>query len=258
MTEKTDWNPELYLKYRNERTQPSIDLVSRINLADPATAADIGCGPGNSTLAILNRWPNIRITGIDNSPAMIKKAKGDYPGQQWILADAMELDASVKYDLVFSNATIQWIPDHERLLDKMWNMLNAGGALAVQMPLYQLMPVSAAIEEAARSRWHDETTGVMEIFTFHTPDFYYNVLAAFNARIEMWVTSYVHVMQSHEEIAEMIKSTGMKPFLDRLKKKSDRQQFESAALENIKKVYPSQQNGRVLFPFKRMFFVAYK
>lgn len=258
MKKTNDWNPELYLKFRDERTRPSLDLVSRINLDNPATAVDIGCGPGNSTQVITARWPECRVTGIDNSPAMIEKAKKDFPDQQWITADAIDLDTSVKYDLVFSNATIQWIPGHENLLKTMWNMVNTNGALAVQVPLYNLMPVCSAVEEAAQSRWSRLASGVMGIFTFHEPGFYHEILSGFTGNIELWVTDYYHVMDSHASIVEMVRSTGMKPYLERMENETDRYDFEAAVLHRIKDAYPQQNNGSVLFPFKRLFFTGYK
>src|SRR6266542_994395 len=116
---KHDWNPDLYLKFNKERIQPSIDLVSRIAINDPKSIIDIGCGPGNSTQILAERWPKARIVGVDNSPAMIEKAKKDYPHQEWCVLDAGKVLILETYDVVFSNATIQWIPDHERLMKRM-------------------------------------------------------------------------------------------------------------------------------------------
>lgn len=258
MTAKNDWNPELYLKFRNERTQASTDLVSRINVDSPGSIIDIGCGPGNSTQVLAGRWPGSRITGLDNSPSMIEKAKMDYPSQEWILADVMDIVPSVKYDLVFSNATIQWIPGHKKLIESLWGIVNARGALAVQIPLFRMMPVHDAIEQAAASGWAHETRGVSELFTCHNPGFYYDVLASLSVSVDMWVTDYFHVMGSHSDIVDMMKSTGMKPYLERLESEKAKLEFESAVTRNINDAYPAQENGRVLFPFKRLFFIAYK
>jgi len=257
MTSQKDWNPGLYLKFRNERTQASIDLVSRINVESPGSIIDIGCGPGNSTQVLHDRWPECIVTGLDNSPSMIAKAKNDYPSQEWILGDVTDINPSVRYDIVFSNAAIQWIPDHKRLIDSMWNMVNEGGAIAVQMPLYQDMPVCGVIERAASERW-PQLADVMDIFTFHEPDYYYDVLSYLSDKIEVWVTDYFHIMDSHKSIIEMIKSAGMKPYLDKLESEKDKLEFESAALRNIREAYPAQENGRVIFPFKRLFFIAYR
>src|SRR5208337_5518052 len=106
----SSWNPELYLKFKNERTRPSIDLVSRIDIEAPERIIDIGCGPGNSTQVLHGRWPLADITGVDKSEEMIKKASGDYPDQKWAVGDASSLKAETPFDVVFSNAALQWIP----------------------------------------------------------------------------------------------------------------------------------------------------
>jgi trans-aconitate 2-methyltransferase len=104
-----DWNPDLYMQFTSERTQPSIDLISKIKPVKPKSIFDIGCGPGNSTQVLVNRWPKARISGLDSSSSMIKKAEQDYPNQEWIVADALTYNPKIKYDIVFSNAVIQWI-----------------------------------------------------------------------------------------------------------------------------------------------------
>lgn len=254
-----DWDPDLYIKFGDERTRPSIDLVSRINIENPKTIIDIGCGPGNSTRMLHQKWPESRITGIDNSPAMIEKAKNDYPGQEWIIADAAKYSPDRKYDIVFSNATIQWISDHEKLIDGFMEIVAEQGALAIQIPLYRRMPISGLIERiASTGKWKPETRGCRELLTFHEKGFYYDLLAKRCKSLDMWETSYVHVMNSHNDILEMIKSTGMKPYLESMKDENDRHDFGSEVLKEIERAYPAQRDGRVLFPFERLFFIAYR
>jgi trans-aconitate 2-methyltransferase len=256
---KKDWNPELYLKFDKERTQPSIDLVSRINCENPSKIIDIGCGPGNSTQILAQRWPNAEITGIDNSPAMIDKAKSDYPKQNWLLLDAGKDEIPGKFELVFSNAAIQWIPDHAKLLEKLHTLLNHEGILAIQVPLFWNMPIGKTIVETSnKSKWKEQTKGIKELFTIHEPSFYYNQLAKLFTTIELWETDYIHKMNSHHAILEMIRSTGLKPFLERLDSDNDKNDFENSVLLEIMKNYPLQDNGKVLFPFKRLFFIAQK
>jgi trans-aconitate 2-methyltransferase len=113
-----NWNPEQYLKFKNERTQPSIDLVSKIKIDHPKSIIDIGCGPGNSTQVLYQRWPEAEIIGLDSSEQMIKKAREDFPQQKWFLADASGFGSDRTYDLVFSNAALQWVHDHETLLPR--------------------------------------------------------------------------------------------------------------------------------------------
>lgn len=141
------WNPDLYMQFSSERTRPSFDLVSRIKTVNPKNIIDIGCGPGNSTQVLINRWPNAAITGLDNSQEMIKKAKCDYPDQEWIHADITTFEAEIKYDILFSNAVIQWIPNHKSLMKKFHDMLCEDGLIAVQIPLFWDMPLGSIVKK---------------------------------------------------------------------------------------------------------------
>jgi trans-aconitate 2-methyltransferase len=255
----TDWNPSLYLKFDKERTQPSIDLVSRIKIDHPSRIIDIGCGPGNSTQTLVQRWPDSQIIGIDNSPAMIEKAKKEYPNQEWQLLDAGTDEIAGNFDIVFSNATIQWIPNHPKLFRKFYNLLSSNGVLAIQIPLFWDMPLGKSIATIAEnSRWNSVTKGVIELFTIHDSIFYYEILAELYHSIDIWETDYIHILDSQMSILEMIRSTGLRPFLDRLESENDQNDFEAMVLKEIINNYPLQKNGKVLFPFKRLFFTAKK
>ncbi len=255
----TDWNPQLYLKFKDERTQPSIDLAARINIDSPERIIDIGCGSGNSTQVLCSRWPGSRVTGLDNSPAMIEKAKQDFPSQEWILSDPSYLSSGLKFDIVFSNAVIQWIPYHEQLIPLLFNSVKDNGALAVQIPIFRDMPLGKSIEKIADNpEWRDYTAGCSGLFTYHDYNFYYDILAERSGRIDIWETHYIHILDSDESVLEWIRSTGLKPYLDRLKDDGMKDKFTAAVLEEIRKNYPLQRNGKVLFPFKRLFFIAYR
>ncbi len=254
-----DWNPELYLKYKSERTQPSKDLVARINLPNPQSIIDMGCGPGNSTQVLVERWKQSKIVGVDKSPSMIEKAKQDYPDQEWKVVDVGMDKIIEKYDLVFSNATLQWIPDHKNLLKNLWEIVKPGGAIAAQIPLYHLMPVSKLIDVVANeSEWKDRLKESIGKLTILEPDNYYDILAALTSEIDLWETDYFHIMDSHESIIEMIRLTGLKPFLDKLETDKEKNEFERQATKKVSLAYPPQKNNKVLFPFKRLFFIAYK
>lgn len=256
---KKDWNPELYLKFDKERIQPSIDLVSRIPVDDPKSIVDIGCGPGNSTQILAQRWPKSKITGIDNSVAMIERAKHDFPHQEWKLLDAGKDEIAGTFDLVFSNATIQWIPNHFDLLKKFRDILSDHGTLAIQLPLFFDMPLGKSIARISKEkRWSNQTESVNHLFTIHHHSDYYDYLSALFTAVEIWESDYVHIMDSHDSILEMIHSTGLRPYIDRLESNADKKDFESMVLSDIKKDYPLQENGKVLFPFKRLFFIASK
>lgn len=253
-----DWKPDQYLQYASERTQPSMDLVSRIPLSKPESVIDIGCGPGNSTQVLKARWPESRICGLDNSPAMIEKAKADYPAQEWILGDAASLE-EVSYDLVFSNATLQWIPDHRKLLPELMRRVNPGGALAVQIPLFAGMPAAQALHNAAESllgREQAERAG--SAIHHESPEFYYDVLSTCSERVELWVTDYYHVLPSAEAVVDFIRSTGMRPYLELFSDAPGKEEFERRVLADCRKNYGTRADGRVLFPFRRLFFIAFR
>ena len=256
---ENDWQPGLYMKFATQRTQPSIDLANRITLTDPHEILDVGCGPGNSTQVLFEKWRNSNILGVDNSPAMIEKARLDFPFLQWAEMDANNLQFDKKFDIVFSNATIQWLPDHEKVLKDFWNVLAPGGCMAVQVPLYHQMPVSRLIEEVtAEGAWKGKLQGAYSLFTLHDPGFYYDVLSRFTKDFSLWETDYFHIMDTHADIVEMMKSTGMKPYTDRLSTSEEKQLFEEQVLEKIKSGYSVQADGKVLLPFKRLFFTVNK
>jgi trans-aconitate 2-methyltransferase len=259
MIKEKDWNPELYLKFKNERTQPSIDLTFRINIENPENIVDVGCGPGNSTQILVQRWPDSQITGIDNSPGMIEKARSDYPNQKWVLSGAYEFNPDYQFDIVFSNATIQWIPNHETLIPKLLSLVKKNGALAVQLPQFRNMPVGIAIENIAdNEKWKELMLGCKDLYTFHEYGYYYELLQKHVNKIDLWETSYFHILDSHYSILEWIRSAGVKPYLDRLESENDKKTFENELMVEIKKLYPGQDDKKVIFPFKRLFFIAYK
>jgi trans-aconitate 2-methyltransferase len=257
---KADWNPDQYLKFKDERTQPSIDLVNRIRVdRDPARIADIGCGPGNSSRVLLDRWPHASLTGIDKSPAMIEKAKIDFPDQTWIVGDAADFASEKKFDIVFSNATIQWIPDHSSLFERFFGLLEERGIIAIQVPMFSDMTIHDVIVKVSeKQRWKKSFAVVRELFTYHDEKFYYDLLSQKARAIDIWITEYIHIMPSHEAILEWTRSTAIKPYLERLVEESDKIDFEADLLAGIAERYPVQKNRSVLFPFKRLFFICYE
>lgn len=255
----SDWDPESYLRFANERTQPSIDLISRIHIDSPKAIIDIGCGPGNSTQALRRRWPKCDILGLDYSEAMIAKARLDYPNERWMVGDAAKFDAKDKYDLVFSNATLQWIPRHEELLPRLIGGVKSGGAFAAQIPMFKTMPINVAIETVAgRSEWRRYTASCAELFTYRDAGTYYGILAGLVEKVDMWETSYIHILDSHEALIDFCRSTALKPYLEKLPSDEARERFEDDLLAECKRRYSLQGNGKLLFPFDRLFIAGYK
>lgn len=254
-----NWNSAQYLKFKGERTQPSIDLINRIDLENPADIIDIGCGPGNSTEQLKIRYPNARIMGADSSPDMIEAAKSQYPEMEFILCDASKELSTIgrKFDIVFSNACIQWIPNHEALIPNMVELLKSGGILAVQVPMNYDEPIHKIIDSVSTSEKWAEKFPTRRIFYCLTAPEYFDVLSRCTEDFSMWETIYYHRMKSHEDIMEWYKGTGLRPYLEALSEK-DGAEFERDILNEVKKAYPIQENGEIIFRFPRLFFTAVK
>jgi trans-aconitate 2-methyltransferase len=253
------WDPTQYLKFKQERTQPSLDLISRIHLDKPQTILDLGCGPGNSTAALRRRWPGAEVTGLDNSPEMIAAALREYPSGEWVLGDLATYQPAAQSELIFANATLQWLPDHETLIPRLFSFVRFGGALAVQVPANGDSPLARAVfAVAARPAWRELTVGCERLHNYRTPEYYFDILRSRGSHFEIWQTTYYHILSSQPGLIEWYRGTGMKPFLDRLPDDTARSAFEAEVLREIAPAYPAQADGRVLFPFKRNFFTLYK
>jgi trans-aconitate 2-methyltransferase len=254
----TTWNPDEYLRYGDERSRPSVDLVSRIAIDSPATVIDLGCGPGNSTAVLRQRWPVARVVGVDSSPEMIGTASAANPGQEWIVGSIEEWDPAEPFDVVFSNAALQWLPDHGPLVERLFEHLADGGALAFQIPSIEYALVGDLIREVAlEGPWAPQMAKPLGMLTMEHPAFYYDHLAPRARSVDLWETEYVHVMESPSAIVDWISSTGMRPFLEALDSDEDRREFTARLGDRVRESYPVRGHGKVLFPFRRLFVVAY-
>jgi trans-aconitate 2-methyltransferase len=253
------WNADLYLQFASERTQPSLDLIGRIKVADPARIIDLGCGPGNSTAILRQRWSEANLIGLDSSAEMIAAASKVHPTEQWIQADIANWVADMPFDLVFSNATLQWLPDHRRLFLHLFAQVASGGALAVQLPAHEQSPLRQVVDEVADDPlWCDRMSAARQALTRESPSFYYDVLGAIATHIDLWETEYYHQMENPQAILNWFRATGLRPFLAALETEEEKQRFEQLVLEGYTQVYPPQKDGRILFPFRRLFMVAYR
>ncbi len=254
-----DWNANQYLKFKNERTQPSIDLVNRIRLENPKKIIDIGCGPGNSTEVLANRFPDAYILGVDNSKDMIAKAKENYSHLDFSICDAggdlSELDRD--FDIVFSNACIQWIPDHRRLLKNLLGLLKQEGILALQIPFNFNEPIQQIIYKVSASEEWKEYLPQNRAYDALTPPEYFDVLSEITSDFDIWEVNYYHILKSHQDIMEWYRGTGLRPYLDVLPEEK-KMLFEETILNRIMQSYPKQKNGAVLFRFPRLFLMAYQ
>jgi len=255
----TTWDAGHYLQFGGERTRPAADLAARVGVNHPETVIDLGCGPGNSTQVLRRRWPDAHITGLDSSPEMIAAARARYPEQAWVLARAEEWSPPAPVDVVFSNAALQWIGDHSRLVSHLFAQLAGGGALAFQIPSRSYSAVRAHIHEVADdAAWCERTQAAKGALTMEEPSYYYEALSDQARWLDIWETEYIHVMDSPSSILDWMSSTGLRPFLNALDTDGERQRFVDLLRARVAESYPRQRNGKVLFPFRRLFVVAYR
>lgn len=252
-----DWNPALYARFSDERARPVADLLARVDQDTPKRIVDLGCGAGASTAPLVARWPDADVLGIDTSPAMLDKARAAVPGARFTRADVATWAPDTPVDLLFSNATLHWVPDHATLLPRLMSLLAPGGVLAVQIPDNLDEPSHALMREvASEPPFADllrDAAGARTALLGDTAT--YDALAPSSARIEIWRTTYVHVLDGPEKIVEMVSSTGLKPFVDPLPEDL-RATYLTRYGEKIAKAYPRCADGRVLFRFPRLFWMA--
>lgn len=250
-----DWNTSLYLRFERERTQPSRDLLARITIQQPEEIVDLGCGPGNSTAILRERWPAAKIVGVDNSLTMLEQAKKTDQKTEWRCHDINSWQSSSQVDLIFANASLHWLPDHGLLLNSLMQQLKPGGVLAFQVPALYDQPATAAIREiSALDTWRIYAPKSSPIV--HPPAAYHDYLAGKAGSIDLWETTYHHQLPDHGAILDWYRSTGLRPYLEALPDETARKEFQQQLLARFRILFPQQANGKVLLPFRRLFVVA--
>jgi trans-aconitate 2-methyltransferase len=253
------WDSAQYLKFNDERTRPAIDLAARIALPEAKRIVDLGCGPGNSTAVVARRWPEAQVLGLDSSPAMIAAAQRDHPKWAWRVADIANWSDDGRYDVVFSNAALQWVPNHAEAIPRIFDRVAEGGALAVQVPAnIDATPHRLMREIAAQPSWRDFFPEMPREWAVASPEFYYDTLARIAARVELWLTDYIHILDGPSAIVEWYRGTGLRPWLEALPSPEEQARYLADYGKAITEAFPTQSDGRVLFPFRRLFFIAYR
>lgn len=250
------WDPAQYLKFADQRLRPAIDLLNRVDLAEPREVYDLGSGTGNVTRLLKLRWPNARVTGVDGSAEMLAKATAAMPEINWRRADLSSFHPPRPADLLYSNAALHWLGDHGSLFPALLANLAPGGVLAVQMPRNFLAPSHTAIAEAARmGTWRSKIEPLLRPSPVAEPAFYYDLLAPRAAHLDIWETEYLQVLEGENPVKEWTKGTWLRQFLDALEE-PERSGFEASYASLVARTYPRRPDGRTLFPFRRLFIIA--
>ena len=247
----SDWSAQQYLKFEDERTRPARDLLAQVPLREIRRAVDAGCGPGNSTELLVERYPHAVVSGVDSSQEMLRQARERLPKCDFVAGDLANWTPDGSVDLVFANAAYQWVPNHLNALCRVVEKLPPGGVLAVQMPDNTREPSHIAMEAVAKRFSIDggARADLPEIGD------YYNALVRYCRRVEVWHTVYNHVMRDAGAIAEWFRGSALRPFLAGLDAMRT-QEFLSAYVEQIEKDYRALADGNLLLRFPRLFVVA--
>lgn len=249
------WDPERYRLYDDERGRPFLDLLTRVRAEVPRTVVDLGCGPGNLTALLKQRWPDADVRGIDSSPEMIEAA--DAPGVSFEVDDLRTWTPPTPVDVLLSNATLQWLPDHLLLLPRLLKRVAPGGWIAFQVPGNFGEPShTIRTELAAEAPYAAHTRGVA-VPASHEPVDYLRALQVLDCEADVWETTYLHVLTGADPVFAWVAGTGARPTLQALPDDL-RAGFEEVFRERLAEAYPADADGRVILPFRRIFAVAQK
>lgn len=253
------WSASQYVKFEDERTRPPRDLLAQVPLDHVTRGVDLGCGPGNSTELLIERFGAAHISGLDSDDDMLAAARKRLPYTTFAKADLSTWTPDAPHDLFFANAVFQWLPDHLDIFERLMGCLKPGGVLAVQMPDNLAEPSHRAmVDTAADGPWatnFDQPATRRDALP--TPSAYYDRLKPHAARVDIWHTIYNHPMADASAIVEWVKGSGMRPYLDRAGP-DHREGFLAAYRRRIEAAYPKLATGGVLFRFPRLFIVAVK
>ncbi|MDZ7277563.1 trans-aconitate 2-methyltransferase [Pantoea eucrina] len=254
-----DWNPTLYRQFEAERTRPARELLARIPQPYADRVTDLGCGPGNSTELLAGKWPAAHIVGIDSSANMLTQARARLPDCTFQQADIRDWQAPLPQQVIYANASLQWLPDHPTLLSHLVEQLDRAGVLAVQMPDNLQEPSHQLMREVAASeRWRDRIAPQsVERKHLLTTEHYVDLLSQAGCHVDIWRTTYYHPMADAQAIIDWLKATGLRPYLAALDE-PEQTAFLHDYHQALLPAYPQRANGQVLLAFPRLFMIAVK
>lgn len=256
MTGSASWDPTQYLRFSNERLRPALDLLAQVPLEAPTRVVDLGCGPGNVTALLRRRFPQAEILGVDASPDMLAKARAAAPDCHFVQGDFAGWTPETPVDLIYSNAALHWVGEHEKLFPHLLSQLAEGGMLAVQMPAMHDAPLRRLqIAVAAEGPWAPRLAGEVSAREILPTGAYYDLLRPLASRLELWETTYLHVLQGEDAVVAWAAGSSLRPFLDRLDGPMQAA-FRAAYAAALRPHYPRRPDGATLLPFRRLFLLA--
>lgn len=252
------WEPSKYVEFGDFRNRPFFDLTSRISASAPRTVVDLGCGPGNLTATLAQRWPGAQVIGLDSSAAMISQARMlAADGVSFVEGEIADWTPEESTDVVVSNAALQWVPEHVELMARWLAALRSGAWLGVQVPGNFGAPSHVLMRElAGRPRWRKQLDGVLRHEgAVAEPEEYYELFLRGGTRVDVWETTYHQLLSGENPVLEWLRGTGLRPVLAALGTESAA--FEEEFEQLLAVAYPPGEFG-TLFPFRRIFMVGEK
>ena len=252
------WNPEVYERYKDYRDRPAIDLMLRIpGDLQPDEIWDLGCGTGEQAALLAARHPEAKVHGLDSSPDMLAAARRRPGPVDWVLADIAQFAPPAPADLIYTNAALHWLDGHEILFPRLAASLAPGGVLACQMPMSFESPWHEALREAvAGPAWAARLGGLRGVRPTAPIEAYYDWLAATCGEIDIWTTTYLHVLEGEDPVVDWMRGTGLRPYLDALPDPAEQAAFLEDYRTRLAARTPPRGDGVTLFPFQRLFIVA--
>ncbi len=250
------WNPDQYNLFSDHRLRPALDLLSQVPLISPYVIYDLGCGTGNVTALLSQHWNEAIVTGIDSSAEMLATARSNHPSLEWKQADIANFSPTSKGNLIFSNAALHWLDNHETVFPKLLEQLRPGGVLAVQMPNNFSAPSHQNLYDLAESpEWVDKLGPLVRPAPVHNINWYFEFLSPLVEKINIWETTYYQVLKGRDAVLEWTRGTALRPFLEALDT-AEAEIFEGQYAERLLESYPVRQDDSTLYPFSRLFIVV--
>jgi trans-aconitate 2-methyltransferase len=250
------WDPGQYLKFSEERLRPALDLLARVPAPEPKRVVDLGCGTGATVPVLRARWPDATVVGVDSSPEMLAKARSEHAHTEFVEADIATWRPIDPSDVVFSNAALHWLDDHETLFPSLLEGVRPGGWLAVQMPRNFAAPShECVVETIDQGPWRAQLEPHLRRRPVREPAYYARLLRSRTQALDVWETEYLHVLHGEDPVADFVRGSWLKQFLDRLVEPA-RSAFEADYRARVRRAYPAEPDGSTHFPFRRLFLVA--
>ena len=258
------WDPAQYLRFSDQRLRPALDLLGQVPLTAPGRVVDLGCGAGNVTAILKQRFPVAEVTGVDGDAAMLQKARAAAPGCRfeqgdfatWAPSGRPSGDPTDALDLIFSNAALQWVGGHATLFPRLISLLAPGGVLAVQMPAMHDAPLRRLqYAVAAQGPWAERLGGHASAPPILDPPGYWDLLRPLVTSLDIWETTYLHPLTGEDAVVEWAAGSSLRPFLEPLEP-AQQAAFRCAYAEALRPHYPRRTDGTTLLPFRRLFLIA--